>query len=115
VHDRFRARRSHIGVDFYIKETHVGGRRLALHLFHLSTTFTTVSCPRIYCREAVGLVYVYDVTRRDSLNVLPQRHREIVQHFPDGVPPIILGANLSCSFRKASTWLTKRHCVRAGN
>lgn len=58
-------------------------------------------------------MYVYDVTRRDSLNVLPQRHREIVQHFPDGVPPIILGADHSCSFRKASTWLTKRPCTCA--
>jgi GTPase SAR1 family protein len=101
VYDKFRSRRSHIGVDVYMKETHMGGRRLMLHLFHLSTTFLSheprVSFPRIFCREAVGLVYVYDVTRRDSLNVLPQRHQEIVQHFPDGVPPIILGANHSSS------------------
>ncbi|ELR18845.1 Ras subfamily protein [Acanthamoeba castellanii str. Neff] len=94
VYDKFRSRRSHIGVDVYMKETHMGDRRLMLHLFHLSTTFMSheprVSFPRIFYREAVGLVYVYDVTRRDSLNVLPQRHQEIVQHFPDGVPPIIL-------------------------
>jgi GTPase SAR1 family protein len=77
-----------MGADFMAKEVERGGKCLHIQLWDRPMACST----RLLCRGAVGLVYVYDVTRRETFDALAARHEEIVWHFPDGVPPIIIGA-----------------------
>lgn len=78
--------RGSMGADFLAKEVERGGKCLHIQLWDRPMACST----RLLCRGAVGLVYVYDVRRRETFDALAARHEEIVWHFPDGVPPIII-------------------------
>jgi hypothetical protein len=70
------------------KKVERGGKCLHIQLWDRPMACAT----RLLCRGAVGLVYVYDVTRRETFDALAERHEMMLWHFPDEVPPIILGA-----------------------
>jgi len=76
------------GADFMEKKVERGGKCLHIQLWDRPMACAT----RLLCRGAVGLVYVYDVTRRETFDALAERHEMMLWHFPDEVPPIILGA-----------------------
>ena len=85
---------STIGVDFKVKHMDVAGKRIKLTIWDTAGQERFRTLTSSYYRGAQGVVFVYDVTKRDSFENLEQWLREVKLYSPnngEGVVKLLVG------------------------
>ena len=108
--------RSTIGVDFKVKTVETGGKRIKLTLWDTAGQERFRTLTSSYYRGAQGIALVYDVTRRDTFEFLPQWLKEVDIYSPNGgkdVVKVLVGNKIDCEDRVVSrqegeSWARKK-------
>lgn len=84
-----------IGIDFKIKNVDLDGFRYKLQIWDTAGQERFRTITRNYFRGAMGIIIMYDVTRRESFNAVTRWISDIEAHSDDSspVPSIVLVAN----------------------
>lgn len=107
---------STIGVDFKVKTVEVGGKRIKLTLWDTAGQERFRTLTSSYYRGAQGIALVYDVTRRETFEFLPQWLKEVDIYSPNGgkdVVKVLVGNKIDCEDRVVSrqegeSWARKK-------
>jgi Ras-related protein Rab-18 len=108
---------STIGVDFKVKTVDAAGRRVKLTLWDTAGQERFRTLTSSYYRGAQGIALVYDVTRRDTFEYLPQWLKEVDIYSPNGgkdVVKVLVGNKIDCvddrvvSRQEGEAWARKK-------
>ena len=96
---------STIGVDFKVKTITQSGKKVKLTLWDTAGQERFRTLTSSYYRGAQGIALVYDVTRRDTFDYLPQWQKEVEIYSPSGgkdVVKVLVGNKIDCDDRVVS-------------
>jgi Ras-related protein Rab-18 len=91
---------STIGVDFKVKTVRAAGTRVKLTLWDTAGQERFRTLTSSYYRGAQGIALVYDVTRRETFDYLPQWLKEVDVYSPNGgkdVVKVLVGNKIDCT------------------
>ncbi|CAE7803135.1 Rab2a [Symbiodinium sp. CCMP2456] len=88
---KYRTKHRTIGVDFGSRNVDVQGEAIRLQCWDCTGADRFRSIIRTYYRGAAGALLVYDVTRRDSFEHLPEWLKEIREHMDTGLAITLVG------------------------
>jgi small GTP-binding protein len=80
-----------IGIDYRTKQINVRNKNVRLLLYDLSGQERFRSLGNLYYRSCNGLVFVYDVTKRETFENIEHWIKEVDQYIPPGTPKILIG------------------------
>ncbi|CAG8708045.1 1627_t:CDS:2, partial [Gigaspora rosea] len=84
-----------IGIDFKIRYIELNGKRIKLQIWDTAGQVRFRTITKAFCRRAMGIALVYDVTDERSFN--------IEQHASEGVNKILIGNKCDWVEKKAIT------------
>eukprot|EP00731_Ephydatia_muelleri_P031732 Em0023g239a len=86
-----------IGVDCRIKTIELNGKRIKLQIWDTAGQERLRSISTSYCRGAMGVFVVYDITLLGSFDHLTEWLRYIENHAPLDVEKVLIGNKCDCS------------------
>ncbi|RIB14461.1 small GTPase superfamily [Gigaspora rosea] len=92
-----------IGIDFKIRYIELNGKRIKLQIWDTAGQVRFRTITKAFCRRAMGIALVYDVTDERSFNNIRQWLNEVEQHASEGVNKILIGNKCDWVEKKAIT------------
>ena len=87
-----------VGVEFFIKTVEIYGKRIKLQIWDLGGESRFRFLLPTYCLGTSGAIFLYDVTRADSLNS-NQEWTQIVKEKNGNIPIILVGNKIDLKER----------------
>ncbi|MEM3587830.1 MAG: Rab family GTPase, partial [Candidatus Jordarchaeaceae archaeon] len=88
-----------LGSNLGFKDLNIKGKKAKLIIWDLGGSPHFKDVRRSFYRDAVGVVYVFDVTRRETFEHLDEWRREVAEACGD-VPGVIVGNKVDLSPRE---------------
>ncbi|CAM9102147.1 unnamed protein product [Heterosigma akashiwo] len=108
---------STIGVDFKVKMMDVSGKRVKLTIWDTAGQERFRTLTASYYRGALGIIFVYDVTRKESFDNLDEWLKEVEQYTPNSgdVVKLLVGNKVDkervVSRQEAEAWARSKGMV----
>jgi Ras-related protein Rab-1A len=87
---------STIGVDFKIKTIHYGGKTLKLQVWDTAGQERFKSIVTSYYRGADGIMYVFDLTDKKTLEKIRDIYIDILRYCKPNIPGVLVGNKMDC-------------------
>lgn len=81
----------HPSIDFKIKTMDVDGKRVKMQIWDTAGQERFRTITKAYYRGAMGVMLVYDVTKRDSYDSVSAWMSKICRHATDGTQKLLMG------------------------
>ena len=92
-----------LGIDFKIKHEEIEGKQYKFQIWDTAGQERFRKLTTAYYKNAMGIILVYDVTRRDSFDMVTFWMTEIQKHAIDGVTKVLVGNQIDKNERQVTT------------
>ncbi|MDH5403887.1 MAG: GTP-binding protein [Candidatus Heimdallarchaeota archaeon] len=82
-----------IGADFAAKRTNVDDKDVTLQIWDLAGQGRFQSVREVYYKGSLGALLVFDITRQDTYNVIPNWITELMENNGNKMVPLVLIGN----------------------